>query len=155
MLITSLDETTITKRKERVDTHQYSFSHCFLYPCLGFAQPALTSVGGQMFSFSSSVFLELCKRPGSSRVLEILKVTHSENTSELHIACENVVCCCCIASVMYYSSPPCGLQPARLLCPWAFLGKNTRVGRHAFLQEIFLTQELSPSLLHCRQILYY
>ena len=33
-------------------------------------------------------------------------------------------------------------------------GKNTRVGCHALLQEIFLTQGSNPGLPHCRQILY-
>ena len=32
--------------------------------------------------------------------------------------------------------------------------KNTGVGSLSFLQRIFLTQELNPGLLHCRQILY-
>ena len=44
--------------------------------------------------------------------------------------------------------------PARLLCPWNFPGKNTGVGGHSLLQEIFLTQGLNLGLLHCRQILY-
>ena len=35
-----------------------------------------------------------------------------------------------------------------------FPGKNTRVGSHFLLQGIFLTQELNPGPLHCRQILY-
>jgi len=34
-------------------------------------------------------------------------------------------------------------------------GKNTGVGCHAFLQEIFPTQKSNPSLPHCRQILYH
>ena len=34
-------------------------------------------------------------------------------------------------------------------------GKNTGVGCHALLQEIFPTQGLNPDLLHCRQILYH
>ena len=42
----------------------------------------------------------------------------------------------------------------RLLCLGNFPGKNTRVGSHPLLQEIFSTQGLSPQLLHCRQILY-
>ena len=46
------------------------------------------------------------------------------------------------------------VYPARLLCPWDSPGKNTGVGCHAFLQEIFPTQESNPGLLHCRQILY-
>ena len=43
---------------------------------------------------------------------------------------------------------PRGLQPARLLCPWRFPGKDTRVGCHFLLQGIFLTQGSNPGLLH-------
>ena len=35
----------------------------------------------------------------------------------------------------------------RLLCPWDSPGKNTRVGGHFLLQEIFPTQGLNPCLL--------
>ena len=49
---------------------------------------------------------------------------------------------------------PYGLQPTRLLCPWNFPGKDTAVGCHLLFQGIFLTQESSQGLLHCRQILY-
>ena len=45
----------------------------------------------------------------------------------------------------------------RLLCPWDFPGKNTRVGCGFLLQGIFLTQRSNPcllKLLHCRKILY-
>ena len=34
-------------------------------------------------------------------------------------------------------------------------GKNTRVGCHVLLQEIFPSQGLNPGLLNCRQILYW
>ena len=44
------------------------------------------------------------------------------------------------------SRPP-GRQPARLLCPWNFPGKNTRLGCHFFLQGMFPTQEQNPRLL--------
>ena len=37
--------------------------------------------------------------------------------------------------------------------PWDFSGKNTGVGCHVLLQEIFLTQGLNPGILHCRQTL--
>ena len=50
-----------------------------------------------------------------------------------------------------------GLQPAMLLCPRNFPGKNTRVDCHALLQGIFPIQRLNAfllRLLHCRQILY-
>ena len=39
--------------------------------------------------------------------------------------------------------------------PWDFPGKNTRVGCHFLLQEIFLTQGSNLRLLHCRWILYH
>ena len=57
-------------------------------------------------------------------------------------------------SVISDSLGPHGLQPARLLCPRDFPGKNTGVGNHSLLQAIFLTQGSNPGLLHCRQILY-
>ena len=40
-------------------------------------------------------------------------------------------------SVVSDSSQPHGLQPTRLLCPWDFPGKSTRVGCHCLLREIF------------------
>ena len=39
-------------------------------------------------------------------------------------------------------------SPARLLCPWDFPGKNTRLGFHSLLQGIFLTQGLNPRFLY-------
>ena len=42
--------------------------------------------------------------------------------------------------------PMSELEPTRLLHPWGFPGKNTRVGCHFLLQGIFLTQELNLSL---------
>ena len=59
------------------------------------------------------------------------------------------------SSVVSNSLQPHGLQPARLLCPWNSLGKNTRVSCHFFLQGIFPTQGSKPGLLNCRQILYH
>ena len=42
---------------------------------------------------------------------------------------------------------PYGLYPSRLLCPWDSSGRNTRVGCHALLQEIFSTQGLNLYLM--------
>ena len=60
---------------------------------------------------------------------------------------------------VYSVTQPCptllqhhGMQPSRLLCPWAFPGENTGVGCHFLLQGIFLTQGSNPNFLHCRQI---
>ena len=52
-------------------------------------------------------------------------------------------------------SCPTLFDPARLLCPWDFPGRNTGVGCHFLLQGIFLTQGLNPGLPHCRQTLYH
>ena len=53
---------------------------------------------------------------------------------------------CSVASVAYDSVQPHGLQISRLLCPWDSPGKNTGVGCHALLQEIFPTQGSNLSL---------
>ena len=49
----------------------------------------------------------------------------------------------------------CGVQPARLLCPWDSPGKNTGVGTYSLLQGIFTTRRSKPDLQDCRQILYH
>ena len=65
-------------------------------------------------------------------------------------------CVCMLShSVASDSLQPHGLSPARLLCPWNFLGKNTGVGCHFLLQGIFPTQESNLSLLHYWRILYH
>ena len=43
----------------------------------------------------------------------------------------------------------------RLLNPWDFPGKYTRLGCHFLPQGIFLTQGFNPVISHCRQILYH
>ena len=43
-------------------------------------------------------------------------------------------------SIVSNSLWPHGLQPAKILCPWDFPGKNTGVGSHSLLQGIFSTQ---------------
>ena len=43
---------------------------------------------------------------------------------------------------------PHELQPVKLLCSWAYPGKNTEVGCHFLLQGIFLTQGSNLRLLH-------
>ena len=66
-----------------------------------------------------------------------------------------VCVCVCQSLVMSDSLRPHGLQPASLLCPWDFPGKNTGVSCHFLLQGIFPTTVSNPRLLHCRWILQY
>ena len=67
----------------------------------------------------------------------------------------HIVLCCESCIFVWDSLQPHGLQPARLLCPWNSLGKNTEMGCYFLLQGIFLTQGSNPGLLHCRQILHH
>ena len=53
---------------------------------------------------------------------------------------------CSVASVVSDSLQPYRPQSTRLLCLWDPPGKNTRVGCHALLQGIFLTQGLNSHL---------
>ena len=57
-------------------------------------------------------------------------------------------------SVVSDSLQPRGLYPTRLLCPWDFPGKSTRVGCHVLLQGIFPTQGSNLGLPHCKQMPY-
>ena len=62
---------------------------------------------------------------------------------------EQLLCCvsCSISPIL--------CNPTDSSPPWNSPGKNAGVGCHSLLQGIFLTQGLSLSLLHCRQILYH
>ena len=64
-----------------------------------------------------------------------------------HIYHPSVKMCVPSHSVVSHSETQ-GLEPARLLCPWDFSGKNTGVSCHFLLQGIFPTQGSNPSLLH-------
>ena len=53
-----------------------------------------------------------------------------------------------VTSILSDTLQPCGLQPARFLCPGDSPGRNTGVGCHALLQEIFHTQGSNLCLFH-------
>ena len=65
-----------------------------------------------------------------------------------------MLCAVLSHSVVSSSLRLCGLQPARLFCPWDSPGNNTGMGCHALLQGIFPTRGSNPGLPHCRRILY-
>ena len=89
----------------------------------------------------------------------IINCFSSENMPVGRSVCITVpVCACSVTSVVFDSLPPHRPQPTRPLCPWDSLGKNTRVGCHALLQGIFLTQGSNLHHLHLllyTQILYH
>ena len=64
--------------------------------------------------------------------------------SEYFMTTTDIVCAC---SVVSDSLRPHELEPARLLCPWDFPGKDTGVGCLFFPQGIFPTQGSNPHLL--------
>ena len=58
--------------------------------------------------------------------------------------CVRTSCTCDLSRFnCVHSLRPYGLSFARFLCSWDSLGKNTRVGSHALLQGIFMTQGLN------------
>ena len=59
------------------------------------------------------------------------------------------VCVCSSSRVLLFATP---WTVDHL---WNYPGKNTGVGCHFLLQEIFLSQGSNPGLLYCRQILYH
>ena len=67
--------------------------------------------------------------------------------------CHNCVCVltravwCAQSLQSCLTRQPCGLLPARLLCPWGSPGKNTGVGCHDRLQGLFPMQGSNPSFL--------
>ena len=92
---------------------------------------------------------------------------HSDNLSTIHFYVDALsghqihgiqatyVCVCFSCSVVSNCLWPRGLQPARLLRPWNYPGKNTGAGCHSLLQGIFPTQWSKPGFLHGRQIDYH
>ena len=56
-------------------------------------------------------------------------------------------------SVMSSSLRTYGLLSTRLLWPWDYPTKSTRVGSHSFVQGIFQTQGSDLAFLHCGKIL--
>ena len=73
------------------------------------------------------------------------KVLGQDNVNE---TVTHMGCCCLVAKSCLTLLWPHGQEPARLLHPWDFPGKNTEMGCHFLLQRIFLTQRLKLSLWH-------
>ena len=113
-----------------------------------------------------------CPHPPNNLIHEVSNESinydlHSDNLSticfyvdalgghQIHGIQATYVCVCFGCSVVSNSLWPHGLQPARLLHPWNYPGKNTGVGCHSLLQGIFPTQGLNPGFLHGRQIHYH
>ena len=67
--------------------------------------------------------------------MEELEVPNSFGKNTIgnnHLRLQYVLMC----SVVADSLRPYGLYPARFLCPWNFLGKNTGVGYHFLLHSL-------------------
>ena len=75
--------------------------------------------------------------PGQEDALEKRMATHSERVRVYSFS-----------RVQLFATPQTAAHQD--LCPWYLSGKNIEVGC-----QFFPTQELNPSLLHCRQILYH
>ena len=126
------------------------FSHLWVT----FHTPKLLSIifklGKSLFSYQLALTLSILRKIVTCLSCQ-WKVFHQ--FSHYYFVWGCVLC----GSVMSDSLRPHGLQPARLLCPWDFPGKDTTSGCHFLLQGISLTQRSNLSLLcllHWRRILY-
>ena len=61
--------------------------------------------------------------------------------------CSKITRACMLSHVQLFVTPWTFCNPARLLCPWNFPGKNTEMGCQFLLQGIFPTQGSTPHLL--------
>ena len=67
---------------------------------------------------------------------------------------QHPVVLCLVAQLCPTLSNPMNCSPPGSSAQGDSQGKNTGVGCHVLLQQIFPTQGLNPGLLHCRWILY-
>ena len=102
------------------------------------------SLGGGVYLWLESGWV--CLTPNFSPSLEWAASIHSMKMASEWVS-EVTHMCLTLCDPMDYSL-------TRFLHPWDFPGKNTGVGCHFLLQEIFPTQGLNPGLLHCRQTFY-
>ena len=75
--------------------------------------------------------------------------------SDIFLCNCNCCFCCLVAKLCLSLLWPYGLPPARLICPWNILCKNTGGGWHFLLQGIFSTQGRTCISCIGRQILYH
>ena len=80
------------------------------------------------FSFNISLGLGEGIIKGHENILDL------EENIILIVVKVSQVYCCSVAKLCLTLCEPYGLQPARFLCSWNFLGKNTGVGCHLLLQ---------------------
>ena len=85
------------------------------------------------------------KKTGTSLVVQQLRIRLPMQRSQVKS----------LSLVRLFVTPWTVAYQPPLSMEWNSPGKNTGVGCHFFLQEIFPTQGLNPSLLYCRQILYH
>ena len=93
--------------------------------------------------FYPNIFIAQLQRVKKSLIFALL--------SEVKLVCLCLLSCSVVSSSLQLH----GLQPAKLLCPWNFAGKNMGVGCHFLLQEIFLIQGLSHVSCIGRWIFYH
>ena len=96
----------------------------------------------------SQTFLSTVKQNHFPKGIVIMSLLFFKIVSSKCISQIAVVCCCLVTKSCPALLQPHELRPTRLLCPWDFPGKNTRVGCHTPLQGIFPTQGSNLCLLH-------
>ena len=117
--------------------------------------PLLSSLASQRYFLESLTLVDCVFFPLLRKIKSLAKSFYLENGSlpwkrlQVHFTMFILLHMCTCMHAQH------GLQPARILCLWDFLGKNTAEDCHFLLQSIFLTQRWNLSflnLLHYRKI---
>ena len=90
-------------------------------------------------------------KPFSIRIIQVYAPTSNAEEAEVEWFYEDLQD---VLESESHSVMSDSVRPHGLYNPWNSPGQNTGVGSLSLLQGIFLTQESTGSLLHCRQILY-
>ena len=98
----------------------------------------------RLWASSGKTFRDLQIHPNPQRMQARLPSRQKKERKKVLVAW--------VVSNSFWSHRP---QPARLLRPWDFPGKNNGVGCHSFSRGIFPTQGWKPGLSHCGQTLHH
>ena len=103
---------------------------------------------------NSKCIKDLNVRPNTIKLLEETQAGHSHTNHSKIIFYPTSKVKVKVKQLSHVFTTPWSVACTRLLHPWDFPGKSTKVGCHFLLQGIFHTHGLNPSLPPCRQTLY-
>ena len=106
--------------------------------------PLLCGRGGQGYKRPLLWLAQMVLRLLSSLTVARPNAEKHHNFKLVLLHCKKLEVCVLFTQSHLTLCYPTNYKPIRLLCPWNSPSKNTGVGCHSLLQEIFLTQDQTP-----------